>query len=133
MDNNELKHYGVLGMRWGVRKRRRGYGDSEDSVKARAALKKNINEMSNKELQDANNRMRLENDYKDLVRKGTVGKKIVNGLIIAGATISALEKAQKAAQSVNSNRKWAQTRVKWATQKWQNRKLPSWAFIPPTK
>jgi hypothetical protein len=51
--------------------------------------------MSNKELKDANERMRLENEHKDLIRKGTVGKKIVTTIVTTGATILSLKIAQQ--------------------------------------
>jgi len=124
MENNELKHYGVLGMRWGVRRRRSGADDSEDSVRARRALGKNINEMSNKELQDANQRIRLEQEHKDLIRKNTVGKKIVTAILATSGTIVALKAAQ-------TNFKNAGKSADWAIKKWQNRKLPR--LPAPTK
>ena len=111
MDNNELKHYGVLGMRWGVRKRRRGSGDSDDSVKARTALRKNINEMSNKELQDANQRMRLEQEHKDLVRKVTVGRKSVDAMKAFTSTVASLAGAHMAATKLSSSYKSAVDKV----------------------
>lgn len=61
MSNQELKHYGVLGMKWGKRKARQ---TSSDYDRARALEKKHPSEMTNKELQELNNRQQLESNYK---------------------------------------------------------------------
>lgn len=59
-----LKHYGVKGMKWGVRK-----GDKTAN-------------MSNKELQSKIQRMRLEDQYKSLSKKRvSKGRKIVSKAI----------------------------------------------------
>lgn len=97
---NELYHYGVLGMRWGVRKRsysknpgsrsnnsskrfkktikdrRRKQREVERrnrsgtyKTKARDEfIKKDLDKMSNKEIQDAINRMNLEKQYRNLTK-----------------------------------------------------------------
>lgn len=62
MNNNELKHYGVLGMKWGRRKEQ--YNTSEDHNRARELEKKHPSEMSNKELRELNDRQQLESNYK---------------------------------------------------------------------
>lgn len=48
MDNssNELKHYGVIGMRWGVHRYRKKYGNTSDEAKAH--LQKHLNKASKK-------------------------------------------------------------------------------------
>ena len=77
---NELYHYGIKGMKWGVRrfqnkdgsytpagrKRRsdKTKGWNKDAKRAYAIKKKNINQMSNKELQELNKRQELENKYR---------------------------------------------------------------------
>ena len=55
VDETYLAHYGVKGMHWGIRK------DRNDPKS-----------MSNEELQKAVNRMRLENQYKDLTKNPAV-------------------------------------------------------------
>jgi hypothetical protein len=61
-----LEHYGVKGMRWGVRNEER----SADSVQFRATQKKGaygkIGKLSNKELQDFITRANLERQYKQV-------------------------------------------------------------------
>lgn len=67
---NELQHYGVKGMRWGVRRpmaqpqslSRR----SEDHIRARELKKKPISSMSNAELRFLNERLGLEQTTKRL-------------------------------------------------------------------
>ena len=76
MSNSELYHYGVLGMKWGVRKSDRQLssvrkkaskrGWSEDAKTAREIRTKNVNQMSNAELRKPNERTQLERNYKQL-------------------------------------------------------------------
>lgn len=90
-----LKHYGVLGMKWGVRRsreelrraRRKRMDDidrrsSADSKRAKKLKKKKMDELSNEELKDLNQRLQLERQYKDL-RKSELsgGKRIVTKLV----------------------------------------------------
>lgn len=80
MDSNELYHYGVLGMKWGVRRRspklkRAGretkQPDHEDYT--RAHDKKSVKYMSDKELRDRINRLNMEAQYSRL-NQSTVDK-----------------------------------------------------------
>ena len=67
---NALTHYGVKGMKWGVRKRE----SSGEHKTARALGKKRARELTNKEIETYNRRVRLEAEYKKLnptrVQKG---------------------------------------------------------------
>lgn len=95
MDNNQMYHWGIKGMRWGVRrfqnkdgtrtalgkKRERAKDDGEEAPK-----KKSIKDYSDDELRKMNERYRLENEYrKNLAaeesRKVSKGKKIVNEML----------------------------------------------------
>lgn len=93
MGENELYHYGVLGMKWGVRKDRTrgGFGkkkarlvlESPLSQKKRQAESKTktpdlssaekgvkkISDMSDDELRSLINRMQMEQQYRDLLPK----------------------------------------------------------------
>ena len=91
MERNYLAHYGVLGMKWGVRRKSRT--TSADSAKVKAIRKKKVNEMSNQELRDANNRLQLERQYKDLTRKKNIGKKALQAFISTAGTITAVTAA----------------------------------------
>lgn len=88
MDNNYLQHYGVLGMKWGQRRAQRKLDRIEkkakkqgwdDDATAAARLKtKKVSQMSNAELKKLNERIRLENEYKNLNKRDTsAGKKFV--------------------------------------------------------
>lgn len=66
MENNIeefLMHFGIPGMRWGVRRKR---NTSADNDSARSIQKKHISEMSNDELKKLTTRLQLERQYKDL-------------------------------------------------------------------
>lgn len=70
---NELYHFGVKGMKWGVRKDRkrsisskRSRSDSKDYTESRDLLKKSPNKLSNAELRKINERLNLEQRYSDL-------------------------------------------------------------------
>lgn len=83
MNNQELKHYGVLGMKWG--KRKANYNTSDDYNRARALEKKHPSEMTNKELQELNNRQQLEQNYKR--NNPNAGKIAIAAVAGAAATL----------------------------------------------
>lgn len=111
MDNNELMHYGVPGMKWGVRrtpaqlgrkktssskslfekKKPKPKAKSESSKKETAPKSKSVKEMSDEELNAAISRLQLEQRYKELSpQKVSMGKKIVktilNDVVVPAAT-----------------------------------------------
>lgn len=83
MNNNELYHYGIPGMRWGVRKSQKRM--SSDAEEVRSLKKKKVKEMSNDEIRKVHTRQKLEKQHKEL-NPGAIAK----GLIIAGAVAAAL-------------------------------------------
>lgn len=99
MNNNELYHYGVLGMKWGVRRARNNVSTSnrsssnktthEDYTKAHD--RKSVKYMSNAELRNRVNRLQMERNYNQLnpnnVRRGS---QYINKLIKAGTTVATI-------------------------------------------
>lgn len=97
---NELAHYGVLGMKWGVRKdrssgSRRKSSKSDDYVRAKQLKKKRLSQLSNAELKELNNRMQLESTYKNLKKQNvSMGKKFVQDVAYETAKNTASEYAR---------------------------------------
>lgn len=114
MDNNELMHYGVPGMKWGVRRTPAQLGrkktssskslfgkkkpkpkakaktKSESSKEETSPKKKSVKEMSDDELNAAIRRMQLEQTYVSLspqkVSTGkAVTKRILNNIVVPAA------------------------------------------------
>ena len=112
MDNNELMHYGVPGMKWGVMRTPAQSGrkktsssrflfgkkkpkpkpkaKSESSKKETAPKPKSVKEMSDEELNAAIRRMQLEQTYASLspqkVSTGkAVTKRILNNIVVPAA------------------------------------------------
>ena len=92
-----IAHFGVKGMRWGVRKRtmtEEGKSkrppkktQSEDAAKAATSLakskKQGLASLSNAELKALNERMQLESSYKQLnERQKTKGRQMAESIII---------------------------------------------------
>lgn len=107
--NNYLQHFGVKGMKWGVRryqnkdgtltpngkKRYRSgltnqnYHEIHDDY-ARRHSKKSISQMSDKELRDRINRMQMEQQYSQLNDYSKKGKFQVDKIVKAGTTVATL-------------------------------------------
>lgn len=97
MENNSLKHHGILGMKWGVRRteaqlaaaRGRKKNWSEDARTASTLKKKSVNKLSNAELKKVNERVRLEQEYSRLnpntIQKGW--KFVAGTAAIAGTVV----------------------------------------------
>lgn len=108
MDNTMLCHYGILNMKWGVRRyqnkdgsltpagKKRYAGEETEGTPVRAkstdgsTSAKSVKNMSDDELNKAVNRLRLEKTYKELVGSPqlTRGQKFVNSMKDAAADIA---------------------------------------------
>lgn len=77
---SDLKHVGVLGMHWGIR--RRGPAASEHT-RATELKKKHVSELTNDELKTAINRLQLEKQFKDITTASTGrGSTILKGILL---------------------------------------------------
>lgn len=95
INEEELMHYGVMGMRWGVRRASKRSGGSKKGNKKKASRQPQQQQqkrrMSNKELQSRVRRMKLEQQYRDLTNDLTPKKKSkIEKLISTADTISKL-------------------------------------------
>lgn len=84
--NNFLEHYGVKGMKWGVRRKSTG-ATSEDHDSSRTSKKKALSTMSNAEIRRLNERLQLEQSNKALQSRGAL-QKIKTGTAIAGTILA---------------------------------------------
>ena len=90
MESSELKHYGVKGMRWGIRRKRTYHEDYQ-----KAHSKKSVRDMSDRELRERNNRLQMEQQYAQMTKRKNRGAKAVKAIIAGAATIVALDNAYK--------------------------------------
>ena len=97
--NNELYHYGILGMKWGVRRSRQDSGSSRKRYRSKPSIdpsykkahtKKKIKYMSDNELKEINKRLNLEKNYQDLTRHKSKGKVVVDTFVSTAGTIAAV-------------------------------------------
>ena len=84
--DHTLTHYGILGMRWGVRRGQkaldRAAGRTEDYNQAQAKKKTPMSQMTNAELQQFITRKNLEMQYKALKAKDiSAGRKFAQDIV----------------------------------------------------
>ena len=103
MMNDELYHYGVPGMKWGVRrsqnkldridKRSKKNDWSEDATTAAKIKTKKVSQMTNAELRKLNDRRNLEQQNANLSRNSSKGRAAVKAFIATAGTITAVSAA----------------------------------------
>jgi len=90
--SNMLVHYGILGMKWGIRRTQKNKGLNKTSREDKQKSKPNdVKKMSDEELRKIVNRLQLERQYSQL-SEGNVskGKEYVQKIIKAGTTVAAV-------------------------------------------
>lgn len=88
MGHSELMHYGVRGMRWGIRKSR-----IKGAKKWTSAKQAKIDGMSDDQLRRVNNRIRLEKEYRQLTQTRMERYRSKVGKVAEEATFNTLQNA----------------------------------------
>ena len=85
-----LKHYGVLGMKWGKRKARSNASSNKkprstkNTTTSKPKPKQTQRELSDEELRALIGRMRLEREYADLKYRSSSRAKVENAVKVVG-------------------------------------------------
>ena len=106
MNEDFLEHFGVKGMKWGVKKseNRVKVANSSDHNETRAIMKKSVSAMSNAELQRVNTRRQLETTYSQLNPAAiTRGQKFANNALGIAKTTGKIIDAGKTVYEIQKN------------------------------
>ena len=92
-----IYHHGIKGMKWGVRRYQNKDGSLTSEGKKRysddylsAHSSKSYKEMSDDELRRVNNRLNMENQYKNLTRQKSNAQKAIDIVLKGSKTIASL-------------------------------------------
>lgn len=89
--NDYLTHYGILGMKWGVRRTPAQPARARGSSKRKSDNKKKVKSMSDDELRRVVNRLQMERQYSQLSQSNvSKGKEYAQKVIKAGTTVAAV-------------------------------------------
>ena len=101
MESTWLKHYGILGMKWGIRR----YQDKNRGKERYKKPSKNPRKMSDKELDTVLSRKRKESEYRKLRNNENPGRKFMdtfkNVAITTLATSAVLYAIKKGKKFIN--------------------------------
>ena len=98
-ENDVLAHFGIRGMKWGIRrtpeqlghKKEKRDNRSEDRKEVDSLRKRSSKTLSNKELEKITKRMNLERQYSDLKRREiSSGEQYVNSVLKYATTAAAV-------------------------------------------
>lgn len=91
-----LEHYGIKGMKWGVRrsvgsdgkvKRTRGPKESAESKKTRDLRQRHVRSLTNKQIETVNKRQQLETKFNQMnPTKVEKGAKVLKGVMATAGT-----------------------------------------------
>ena len=96
VSGDELYHYGILGMKWGVRRYQNADGSLTSAGKKRYGSSTDVRSMSTDDLRRIVNRMYNEQRYIELTRSSSAISKAASGVERASKTATDVNKAYKA-------------------------------------
>ena len=105
-----IEHYGMKGMRWGVRKKSEGRRESSDYKKTAPLRGKPVSTLTNKQLKSLNERMNMEQNYRRMnpsnVKKGSDVVKGVIGALGTAATLYGLSQSPAGKAAIEAGKKF---------------------------